>query len=120
MVLIQTIGVFKSSWYTCAMSFSNEQIAAIHHVKGPAMVLAGPGSGKTTVITHRIMHLLSIGVPPDRILVITFTKDAATEMEARFKKLLAGDSKKTAVSSQLTKRARLLSSINNSLLLEIT
>ena len=97
MVLIQTIGVFKSSWYTCAMSFSNEQIAAIHHVKGPAMVLAGPGSGKTTVITHRIMHLLSIGVPPDRILVITFTKDAATEMEARFKKLLAGDSKKPAL-----------------------
>lgn len=76
------------------MSFSNEQIAAIHHVKGPAMVLAGPGSGKTTVITHRIMHLLDTGVPPEKILVITFTKDAATEMEARFKKLITGDSRK--------------------------
>ncbi len=70
------------------MSFSNEQITAINHIYGPALVLAGPGSGKTTVITHRIMHLLSIGVPPDKILVITFTRDAAMEMEARFKKLL--------------------------------
>lgn len=71
------------------MSFSNEQISAINHVNGPLMVLAGPGSGKTTVITHRIMHLLDTGVPPDRILVITFTKDAAMEMEGRFRKLLS-------------------------------
>ncbi|WP_036607405.1 ATP-dependent helicase [Oribacterium sp. P6A1] len=77
------------------MSFSNEQIAAIQHVNGPALVLAGPGSGKTTVITHRIMHLLSLGVPPDKILVITFTKDAATEMEARFKKLLTENPRKS-------------------------
>lgn len=70
------------------MSFSNEQISAINHVKGPLMVLAGPGSGKTTVITHRIMHLLDTGVPPDKILVITFTRDAAMEMEGRFRKLL--------------------------------
>lgn len=48
------------------------------------MVLAGPGSGKTYVITHRIMHLISeCRIPPDRILVITFTKAAALEMQRR-------------------------------------
>ncbi len=51
------------------------------------MVLAGPGSGKTTVITHRILHLIRQGVPPGDILVITFTKAAAREMENRFRKL---------------------------------
>ncbi len=70
------------------MSFSNEQKCAIEHVDGPAIVLAGPGSGKTTVITHRILHLLSIGIPSEDILVITFTKDAAQEMETRFNKLI--------------------------------
>lgn len=70
------------------MSFSNEQITAIEHINGPAMVLAGPGSGKTTVITHRILNLLRKGIPSEDILVITFTKDAAQEMETRFNKLL--------------------------------
>ncbi|SFG51804.1 ATP-dependent helicase [Oribacterium sp. WCC10] len=70
------------------MSFSNEQIQAIEHVNGPAMVLAGPGSGKTTVITHRILHLLDTGIPSEDILVITFTKDAAQEMETRFNRLV--------------------------------
>lgn len=71
------------------MSFSIEQIRAIRHMEGPALVLAGPGSGKTTVITQRILHLLRNGIPPEDILVITFTKAAAAEMEHRFQKLLA-------------------------------
>ena len=69
------------------MGFSIDQTRAIEHIDGPAMVLAGPGSGKTTVITHRILHLIRQGVRPEDILVITFTKAAALEMESRFRKL---------------------------------
>lgn len=69
------------------MGFSNDQKRAIEHTDGPAMVLAGPGSGKTTVITHRILHLIRQGVRPEDILVITFPKAAALEMEGRFRKL---------------------------------
>lgn len=57
------------------------------------MVLAGPGSGKTTVITHRVKHLVeTCGVEPGSILVITFTKAAAGEMRQRFQKLMDGRS----------------------------
>ena len=73
------------------MKFSKEQTNAIVHVKGPMMVVAGPGSGKTTVITRRIMYLIeSAGVSPADILVITFTRAAAMEMESRFKSLTEG------------------------------
>ena len=60
---------------------------AIMHAKGPAMVLAGPGSGKTFVIVRRLEHLIKSGVDPSKILVITFTKAAAIEMQFRFLKL---------------------------------
>ncbi len=63
------------------------QEAAIIHGEGPALVVAGPGSGKTFVLTHHIHHLLETGVPPEKILVITFTKQAALEMKNRFNKL---------------------------------
>lgn len=70
------------------MSFSPEQLRAIQYVYGPVMVLAGPGSGKTTVITQRILYMLRHeGIPPEQILVITFTKAAAVEMEDRFLRL---------------------------------
>ncbi len=72
------------------MGFSEHQLQAIRHDRGPAMVLAGPGSGKTTVITQRIKYLIeNRHVDPDRILVITFTRAAAEEMEGRFQKLCA-------------------------------
>lgn len=64
---------------------NEEQMAAIRHGKGPMLVLAGPGTGKTTVITHRIVHLIQeYKAVPEEILVITFTKAAAEEMRARF------------------------------------
>ena len=65
----------------------NKQLKAINHGTGPALVLAGPGSGKTRVLTHHVYSLIKRGVPPDKILVITFTKSAAVEMYDRFKKL---------------------------------
>ncbi|MCL1998682.1 MAG: ATP-dependent helicase [Turicibacter sp.] len=62
------------------------QMQAVNHIEGPLMVLAGPGSGKTTVITHRALNLIA-AVPSSNVLVITFSKAAALEMEQRFKTL---------------------------------
>ncbi len=64
------------------------QQQAVRHFQGPMMVLAGPGSGKTRVITHRVCHLISErGVNPANILVITFTKAAAMEMRQRYQSM---------------------------------
>lgn len=71
--------------------FNKSQIQAISHMNGPAMVLAGPGSGKTTVITHRIKNLIEKAeVRPENILVVTFTKAAAISMQKRFSTLMNG------------------------------
>ncbi|MCD8096547.1 MAG: ATP-dependent helicase [Lachnospiraceae bacterium] len=70
-------------------SFSDAQNRAIRHVQGPALVLAGPGSGKTTVVTNRVQYLVrDCRISPSSILVITFTKAAATEMKERFGRLM--------------------------------
>ncbi|MCR5609211.1 MAG: ATP-dependent helicase [Lachnospiraceae bacterium] len=77
------------------MAVNKEQKEAIEHNKGPAIVLAGPGSGKTFVITHRTKYLIErCGVNPANILVITFTKAAATEMRERFVGLYGEDGRK--------------------------
>lgn len=66
-------------------TFNREQEEAITHKGGPLMVLAGPGSGKTLVITYRVKWLIeNAGVHPSNILVITFTRAAAEEMKKRF------------------------------------
>ena len=68
------------------MQLDPKQQAAVLHAKGPAMVVAGPGSGKTAVLTHRIDYLIKqLHIPPEKIMVITFTRAAAEEMKSRFR-----------------------------------
>lgn len=70
------------------MQFNEAQLQAIQHNTGPCMVIAGPGSGKTAVLTNRVRYLIdNYGVRPSDILVITFTKAAAVQMQARFMQL---------------------------------
>lgn len=79
------------------MAFHPSQEEAIRHVDGLMMVLAGPGSGKTTVITHRTKYLIEEkGIDPASILVITFTRAAAREMQERFAALAEGKGKRVS------------------------
>ena len=66
---------------------------AIRHFKGPCMVLAGPGSGKTFTIAKRVCYLIEhYRVRPEQILVITFTRAASYEMQKRFQMMMEGRS----------------------------
>lgn len=68
------------------------QQEALAHVVGPLLVLAGAGSGKTSVITQKIAHLIqNCNMPAERITAMTFTNKAAREMKERVKKLLPND-----------------------------
>ena len=73
------------------MSLSETQSRAVAHGAGPCICLAGPGSGKTTVITERTKYLIEKqGISPSEILVITFTKAASIEMRERFHNAMKG------------------------------
>lgn len=63
------------------------QRKAVTYGGGPLLVLAGPGSGKTFTITKRILYLLEQGIPPEQLLVITFTREAAMSMQLRFQEM---------------------------------
>src|SRR4026209_2583133 len=74
-----------------ARELNEQQFAAVTAPPGPALVIAGAGAGKTRTLIYRVAFLLEQGIPPDRILLLTFTNKAAREMMRRVTDLLGSE-----------------------------
>ena len=91
---------YKEGHMDLYSNLNNEQLEAVKHNKGPLLILAGAGSGKTRVLTHRIAHLISEdGVNPWNIIALTFTNKAANEMRERVDLIVGSDSQNIWVST---------------------
>src|SRR6187200_2993347 len=74
-----------------AKELNPQQHAAVTALPGPALVIAGAGSGKTRTLTYRVAYLIEQGIPPERILLLTFTNKAAKEMMRRVNDILEAE-----------------------------
>ena len=96
------------------IKFNAQQEEAISHQEGPMIVLSVAGSGKTMVLTERVIHLIEQGLDPARLLAITFAKKAVLEIQSRLKKRVNGNGDKALVCTFHSLGYRILKAENSS------